>query len=141
MSKRSGGGAIRIAVAATSAVRRAGLESIIRSHADFHLSGSFGAVASMVPFARNTELDVIVIDSDSIRDLLLEPITRCYSFEDFHWTIPRDGRCPWFSGSDNQKSLNGPVPELTNSGVSLLLLAGTQTCHCWSSHLPTISMR
>jgi DNA-binding NarL/FixJ family response regulator len=91
MSKRSGGGAIRIAVAATSAVRRAGLESIIRSHADFHLSGSFGAVASMVPFARNTELDVIVIDSDSIRDLLLEPITRCYSFEDFHWTIPRDG--------------------------------------------------
>jgi DNA-binding NarL/FixJ family response regulator len=75
MSKRSGGGAIRIAVAATSAVRRAGLESIIRSQAEFYLAGSFGAVASMVPFARNTELDVIVIDSDSIRDLLLEPIS------------------------------------------------------------------
>src|SRR5882724_9158986 len=72
MSKRTGGGAIRIAVAATSAVRRAGLESIIRSHADFHLAGSFGAVASLVSFARSTELDVIVIDSDSIRDLLLE---------------------------------------------------------------------
>jgi len=73
MSKRTGGGAIRIAVAATSAVRRAGLESIIRSHAEFHLAGSFGAVASLVSFARSTELDVIVIDSDSIRDLLLEP--------------------------------------------------------------------
>jgi len=73
MSKRTGGGAIRIAVAATSAVRRAGLESIIRSHAEFHLAGSFGAVASLVSFARNTELDVIVIDTDSIRDLLLEP--------------------------------------------------------------------
>jgi DNA-binding NarL/FixJ family response regulator len=73
MSKRTGGGAIRIAVAATSAVRRAGLESIIRSHAEFHLAGSFGAVASLVPFARSTELDVIVIDTDSIRDLLLEP--------------------------------------------------------------------
>ena len=47
MSKRSGGGAIRIAVAATSAVRRAGLESIIRSHAEFQLAGSFGAVASL----------------------------------------------------------------------------------------------
>ena len=73
MSKRTGGGAIRIAVAATSAVRRAGLESIIRSQAEFHLAGSFGAVASLVSFARSTELDVIVIDTDSIRDLLLEP--------------------------------------------------------------------
>jgi len=73
MSQRTGGGAIRIAVAATSAVRRAGLESIIRSHAEFHLAGSFGAVASLVSFARSTELDVIVIDTDSIRDLLLEP--------------------------------------------------------------------
>src|SRR6266481_7694840 len=73
MSKRTGGGAIRIAVATTSAVRRAGLESIVRSHAEFQLAGSFGAVASLVSFARSTELDVIVIDSDSIRDLLLEP--------------------------------------------------------------------
>ena len=73
MSKRSGGGAIRIAVAATSAVRRAGLESIIRSHAEFQLAGSFGTVASLAPFARSTELDVIVIDSNSIQDLLLEP--------------------------------------------------------------------
>src|SRR6202140_1934446 len=73
MSKRSGGGAIRIAVVATFAVRRAGLESIIRSHAEFHLAGSFGTLASLVSFARCTELDVIVIDSDSIHDLLLEP--------------------------------------------------------------------
>jgi DNA-binding NarL/FixJ family response regulator len=72
MSKRSGGGAIRVAVVASSAVRRAGLESIVRSHAEFHLAGSFGAVASLVSFARSAELDVIVIDSDSIRDLLLE---------------------------------------------------------------------
>jgi len=62
-----------VAVAATSAVRRAGLESIIRGHPDFQLAGSFGAVASLVSFARGTELDVMVIDSDSIRDLLLEP--------------------------------------------------------------------
>jgi two-component system, NarL family, response regulator YdfI len=73
MSKRTGGGAIRIAVAATSAVRQAGLESIIRSHAEFQLAGSFGTVASLAPFARSTELDVIVIDSNSIQDLLLEP--------------------------------------------------------------------
>ncbi|MGA7632058.1 MAG: response regulator transcription factor [Terriglobales bacterium] len=72
MAKRSGGGAIRVAVAATSAVRRAGLESIIRSHPEFQLAGSFGAVASLVSFARNAELDVMVIDSNSIGDLLPE---------------------------------------------------------------------
>jgi NarL family two-component system response regulator YdfI len=73
MSKRSGGGAIRVAVATTSAVRRSGLESIVRSHADLHLAGSFATVASLISFAGGTELDVIVIDSDSLRDLLLVP--------------------------------------------------------------------
>jgi two-component system, NarL family, response regulator YdfI len=73
MSKRSGGGAIRVAVATTSAVRRSGLESIVRSHADLHLAGSFGTVASLISFAGGTELDVIVIDSDSLRDLSLVP--------------------------------------------------------------------
>ena len=73
MSKRNGGGAIRIAVVATSAVRRAGLENIVRSHAEFQLAGSFGAVASLVSFAPSTALDVIIIDSDSIHHVLLEP--------------------------------------------------------------------
>ena len=75
MAKGSGGGAIRIAVLATSAVRRAWLESIVRSHTDFHLAGNFGVLASLVSFARNTELDVIIIDSDSIRDLSFGPIS------------------------------------------------------------------
>jgi two-component system, NarL family, response regulator YdfI len=70
MSKRTGGGAIRVAVATTSAVRRAGLERIVRSHVDLLLAGSFGAGASLASFARSNEVDVIVIDSDSIRDLL-----------------------------------------------------------------------
>src|SRR6201984_1747527 len=75
MSKRHGGGAIQIAVVATAAVRQARLESIVRSHAEFHLAGSFGAVPSLMSFARSTELDVIVIDSNSVLDLLLEPIS------------------------------------------------------------------
>jgi two-component system, NarL family, response regulator YdfI len=75
MSQRNGGGAIRIGVAATSAVRRARLESIVRSHAEFQLAGSFGAVASLASFVRRTELDVIVIDCDSIPDLFLEPMS------------------------------------------------------------------
>jgi NarL family two-component system response regulator YdfI len=73
MSKRDGGGAIKIAVVATSAVRRAGLESIVRSHAEFQLAGSFGAMTGLASFARSDDLDVIVIDSDSIHGLLLKP--------------------------------------------------------------------
>ena len=73
MSKRSGGGAVRIAVAATSAVRRSGLESIIRGQPELHLAGSFGGVARLLSFARSTEVDVMVIDADTIRDLLLAP--------------------------------------------------------------------
>ena len=73
MSKRKGEGAIRIAVMATSATRRAILESIVRTHAEFLLAGSFGTVASLMSPMRSAGLDVIVIDSDSIHDLLLEP--------------------------------------------------------------------
>ena len=62
-------------MAATSAVRRVGLESIVRSHVDFQLAGSFGSVASLVSFSHGTELDVIVIDSDSISDLLHKPMS------------------------------------------------------------------
>jgi two-component system, NarL family, response regulator YdfI len=62
-------------VAATSAVRRVGLESIVRSHLDFQLAGSFGSVASLFSFSHGTELDVFVIDSDSIPDLLHEPMS------------------------------------------------------------------
>ena len=62
-------------MAATSAVRRVGLESIVRSHLDFQLAGSFGSVANLVSFSHGTELDVIVIDSDSLLDLLHEPIS------------------------------------------------------------------
>jgi len=74
MSKR-GGGAIRVAVAATSAVRRVGLESIVRSYLDFQLAGSFGSIASLASFSHGTELDVVVIDSDAILDLLQEPMS------------------------------------------------------------------
>jgi DNA-binding NarL/FixJ family response regulator len=73
MSKPYGGGAIRIAVAATSAHRRAGLENIIRSQPEFQLAGSFGAVAGVLSSVRSTEVDVVVIDSDSIQGVSLDP--------------------------------------------------------------------
>jgi len=64
---------VRIAVAAPSAVRRARLESVIRSQPELQLAGSFGAVSSLASFARSNEVDVLVVDADTVRDLLLEP--------------------------------------------------------------------
>lgn len=69
MSKRNGGGAIRVVVAATSAVRRAGLESIIRTQPDFQLAASTGAIARLASYAGHSEADVVLADSDSIPDL------------------------------------------------------------------------
>jgi two-component system, NarL family, response regulator YdfI len=69
MAKGNGGGAIRVVVAATSAVRRAGLEAIIRSQPDFQLAASTGALARLGPHILNAEADVVVVDSDSLPQL------------------------------------------------------------------------
>lgn len=73
MSKRNGGGAIRVIVAATSAVRRAGLEAIIRSQPDFQLAASMGSLARLGLHVRNSEADVVVADSDSLPELADSP--------------------------------------------------------------------
>lgn len=69
MSKRNGGGAIRVIVASTSAVRRAGFEAIIQSHPDFQLAGSTGSTARVSSYLRSEEADVLLLDSDSLPDL------------------------------------------------------------------------
>jgi two-component system, NarL family, response regulator YdfI len=63
MAKRNGGGAIHVVVAATSAVRRAGLESIIRGEPDLQLASSTSALARIGEFGG--DIDVIVADIDS----------------------------------------------------------------------------
>jgi NarL family two-component system response regulator YdfI len=62
-----------VVVAATSAVRRAGLESIIRSEPDFQLAGSTGSMARLGLHARNADADVVVADSDSLPELADSP--------------------------------------------------------------------
>lgn len=69
MSKRNGGGAIRVIVASTSAVRRAGFEAIIRSHPDFQLAGSTGSTVRVSGYLLSGEADILLLDSDSLPDL------------------------------------------------------------------------
>ena len=74
MSKRNGGGTIRVVIAATSAVRRAGLEAIVRSQPDFQLAASTATIARIAAHAAQTDADVVLADSDSVPDLP-QPLT------------------------------------------------------------------
>jgi len=70
MSKENGGGGIRVVVAAVSAVRRAGLETVVRSEPDLHLAGSTGALSRFELLVQNANADVVIIDADSLPDAL-----------------------------------------------------------------------
>jgi NarL family two-component system response regulator YdfI len=89
MGKREGGGAIRIFVAAISAVRRAGLESVVKSEPDFQLAGSTGAVAGFDAHARSAGADVVLIDSDTPPGSLFEDSS---AYSPVLLTDVRDGR-------------------------------------------------
>jgi len=77
MSKRNGGGRIRVVVAATSAVRRAGLEAIVGSQPDFQLVASTGTIVRLAAHASQADADVVLVDSDSVPDFN-EPLTAVF---------------------------------------------------------------
>src|ERR1700758_3162264 len=64
MAKKNGSGAIRVLVAAASAVRRAGLEAMVRSTPPLKLVGSAHAATTLAAQARAFQPDVIVADLD-----------------------------------------------------------------------------
>ena len=64
MSKRNGGGTIRVLLAAASAVRRAGLEALIRQTASLKLAGSLENTLHLQQHVRDLEPDVILLDAD-----------------------------------------------------------------------------
>lgn len=75
MGKREGGGAIRVLVAATSAVRRAGLESVVKSEPDFQLAGSTSAMARVDVHARQSNADVILVDSEELPERVVDNLS------------------------------------------------------------------
>lgn len=62
MSTKNGGAAIRVVVAATSAVRRGGLEAIVRDNALLKLSGSVPGLAGLADRVVQMQPDVLVAD-------------------------------------------------------------------------------
>jgi two-component system, NarL family, response regulator YdfI len=57
-----GGGVIRVLVAATSAVRRGGLEAIVRENSSFRLAGSAPGLVGLAERVREMQPDVILVD-------------------------------------------------------------------------------
>jgi two-component system, NarL family, response regulator YdfI len=62
MSTKNGGGAVRVVVAATSAVRRGGLEAIVRENASLKLSGSVPGFAGLTARVLEMQPDVLIAD-------------------------------------------------------------------------------
>lgn len=62
MVKNDGGGVIRVLVAATSSVRRGGLETIVRENSSFRLAGSAPGLVGLAERVRETQPDVILVD-------------------------------------------------------------------------------
>lgn len=62
MSKNHGGGVIQVMVAATSAVRRGGLEAIIRENPSFHLVGSAAGLVGLAERVQALQPDVVLVD-------------------------------------------------------------------------------
>jgi DNA-binding NarL/FixJ family response regulator len=69
MSKRNGGSVIRVLLAAASAVRRAGLEALIRNAASLKLVGSLQTPSNLAQHARDLQPDVILLDADSTQPI------------------------------------------------------------------------
>jgi len=62
MSKDNGGGVIQVMVAATSAVRRGGLEAIVRENSSFHLVGSAPGLVGLAERVQALQPDVVLVD-------------------------------------------------------------------------------
>jgi NarL family two-component system response regulator YdfI len=62
MLNNDGGGVTRVLVAATSAVRRGGLEAIVRESSSFRLAGSAPGLVGLAERVREMQPDVILID-------------------------------------------------------------------------------
>ena len=60
--KKDGGGITRVLVAATSAVRRGGLEALVRGNRSLRLSGSVPGTAALAARAREAQPDVVLAD-------------------------------------------------------------------------------
>ncbi len=62
MLKKNGRGVIRVLVAATSTVRRGGLEAIVRGNSVFKLVGSAPGLVGLAERVRDIQPDVVLID-------------------------------------------------------------------------------
>jgi DNA-binding NarL/FixJ family response regulator len=62
MRENNGGGVFRVMVAATSAVRRGGLEAMVRENSSFRLAGSAPGLVGLAERVEELQPDVVLID-------------------------------------------------------------------------------
>ena len=62
MGENNGGGVIRVMVAATSAVRRGGLEAMVRENSSFKLVGSAAGLVGLAERVQELQAEVVLVD-------------------------------------------------------------------------------
>jgi two-component system, NarL family, response regulator YdfI len=72
---KAGGGEIRVLVSAASAVRRAGLESLLRQIPGLKLVGGLYSFSNLLAHARDLQVDVVLCDLDRADPQLLSTAT------------------------------------------------------------------
>src|ERR1700733_639358 len=65
MTKRNGGGVIRVLLAAASTVRRAGLEALLKQAPSVKLAGSLHGPPALAQYAAQLQPDVVLLDLES----------------------------------------------------------------------------
>jgi two-component system, NarL family, response regulator YdfI len=91
-ASKNGSGSIRVAVASTSSVRRAGLEALVKSTPSLRMAASLGEVQDLLQRVDGLQADAVIVDLHSqfsltvpIRDLPI-PVLALVDNPDPAWT-------------------------------------------------------
>jgi DNA-binding NarL/FixJ family response regulator len=76
MTKRNGGGTICVLLAAASAIRRAGLETLVKNAPSLQLAGSLHGVLAVAQYASQLHPDVVLLDLENDERVTLPAFAR-----------------------------------------------------------------
>src|SRR5437016_4040635 len=93
MSRKNGAGVIRVLVVASSSVRRAGLEALVKTSAPLKLAGSTPSLAVVPAQAREFQPDIILADLDRTDPQFVTTISAltesARNIGGWHWSTTR----------------------------------------------------
>jgi two-component system, NarL family, response regulator YdfI len=116
--KKDGGGTTRVLVVATSAVRRGGLEALVKENPSLRLSGSVPGTAGLAARARELQPDAILADI-AMEDRQFIAAIASLAEEDIPVVVLIDGPEPGWAASALRAGVRAIIPR-ESSGEEIL---------------------